>query len=1086
MRIKFLLLAIFALIYGSAKLKADQSQYQTFISYIDTLHCISGEAFNDRSFKEAMKYEVAISKLIAEDSALLNRVISNRSDMLLYAAQFQPIDSVWKYSNILLEELSHTEINSSEYKVLQLRTAYFDALREEGNANDSIAEITTFQIKKLYGEKSTEYAEALLLKSVILIRSIPSMLEVDYREQKKISHKKMKVAEKSINQAISIYECLKIPLVNIWPSYALALKETIFFEKMWRWHGHVIRHYISANEMYGIASNVSNGACAQTNSIYRSILNAPDGRSIPDAIDALDNLVEIRCASRGNTSIDARFLFIASALSNVINDIQGAQFFIKRAKLLNSFRSEENNHNDSIFNYLEIEINQNRIRLAQLEKNMPLKGFEEALLTIGSPNYDILKYRQDHSDEYWFAPTLDVHERELNYSNLIRELMVMFSGSPFLNKDLLSRFGLERIKEERWNKHIDYPESKASYIYPAHGEEIYYFDDLNQAIGSPLVSIYDKLERKKDKSFEDYQNLSRCCFYLYNFEKAASSEQGALETLLTNDSKDGNLIMECQKRMTYLMMLDLWYDLWLYSDATRLASIYNGKLEDMMSRRANYLKKHPEVIEKKLEKIIASAQTFSYEAIPYLYSILPNLGNEERLMFWRDFSAWFYSIMPMLTFTPGMEEAIYDVQLFSKGLLLETSKTSTPKQYRWKDISKVLNSDEIAIEFIQSGIGYCAAIIKSDSMKPQIVPLFTQSEYNSLSEDMGLYLSSAGYDLILSPLNISDSISTIYFSPTGILNTIAIESFYDKSGVLASDKWNFVRLSSTKELLSGHKKRDSKYIALYGGLDYNQRIVQDDKYNDTILSKKDGLCSTRYIAPEELRYGVDSLRWSLPEVATIRELYNEKSPLTEISLFTSAAGVEESVYSLQNKMPDIIHFSTHGYYWTEEEREKRTYISFVERANMEDNDPTAQAMLFSGLFLSGANTVLSGEMLPDNTEDGVLTAKELSGLNFSMTDFVALSACQTGLGVLNGDGVFGLQRGFKLAGIKTLLMSLWPVHDKATELLMIEFYRNMLNGDTKNTALNKAKKHIKNYSDEEYDFSDPEYWAGWILLDALN
>lgn len=1086
MRIKFLLLAIFALIYGSAKSKADQSQYQPFISYIDTLHCISEEAFNDRSYKEAMKYEVAISKLIPEDSALLNRAISNRSDMLLYAAQFQPIDSVWRYSNILLEELSHKEINSPEYKVLQLRTAYFDALREKGNANDSIAEITTFQIKKLHGTKSTEYAEALLLKSVILIRSIPSILEVDYREQEKISHRKMKVAEKSINQAISIYKYLKIPLVNIWPSYALALKETIFFEKMWRWHGFAMRHYISANEMYGIASNVSNGACAQTNSIYRSILNAPDGRGIPDAIDALGNLVEIRSASRGNTSIDARFLLIASALSNVINDIQGAQYFIKRAKSVNSFRSEENNQNDSIFNHLEIEINQNKIRLAQLEKNMPLKGFEEALLTIGSPNYDILKYIQDHSDEYWFAPTWDIHERELNYSNLIRELMGMFSGSPFLNKDLLSRFGLERIKEERWNKYIDYPEPEASYIYPPHGEEIYYFDDLNQAIGSPLVSIYDKLERKKDKSFEDYQNLSRCCFYLYNFEKAASSEQGALETLLTNGSTDSNLLMECQKRMTYLLMLDLWYDLWLYSDATRLASIYNKKLVDMMSRRANYLKKHPEVIEEKLEKLIASAQTFSYEAIPYLYSILPNLGKEERLMFWRDFSAWFYSIMPMLAFTPGMEETIYDVQLFSKGLLLETSKTSTPKQYRWKDISKVLNSDEIAIEFIQSGFGYCAAIIKSDSMKPQIIPLFTQSEYNSLSEDKGLYLSSAGYDLILSPLNISDSISTIYFSPTGILNTIAIESFYDKSGVLVSDKWNFVRLSTTKELLSGHKKRDSKYIALYGGLDYNHRIVQDDKYNDTMLSKKDGLCRTRYIAPEELRYGVGSLRWSLPEVATIRELYNEKSPLTEISLFTSAAGVEESVYSLQNKMPDIIHFSTHGYYWTEEEREKRTYISFVDRANMEDNDPTEQAMLFSGLFLSGANTVLSGEMLPDNIEDGVLTAKELSELNFSMTDFVALSACQTGLGVLNGDGVFGLQRGFKLAGVKTLLMSLWPVHDKATELLMIEFYRNMLNGDTKNTALNKAKKHIKNYSDEEYDFSDPEYWAGWILLDALN
>ena len=1086
MRIKFLLLAIFAMICGSAKSKADQSQYPTFISYIDTLHCMSEEAFNDRSFKEAMQYEVAISKLIPKDFALLNRVISNRSDILLYSAQFQPIDSVWMYSNILLEELSNKEINSPEYKVLQLRTAYFDSLRKEGNANDSIAEITTLQIKKLYGEKSTEYAEALLLKSVILIRSIPSILEVDYREQKKIRHKKMKMAEKSIKQAISIYKSLKIPLENTWPSYALALKETILFEKMWRWHGYAIRHSIRANEEYGIASNVSNGACAQTNSIYRSILNTSDGRGIPDAIDALDNLVEIRRASRGNTSIDARLLFIASALSNIINDIQGAQSFIKRAKLVNSCRSDENNLNDSIFNYLDIAINQNKIRLAQLEKHLPLKGFEEALLTIGSPNYDILKYRQDHSDEYWFAPSLDVHERELNYSNLIRELMLMFSGSPFLNKDFLSRFGLGRIKEERWNRYIDYPEPKGSFIYGADGEEFYYFDYLNQALGSPLVSIYDKLERKKDKSFEDYQNLSRCCFYQYNFEKAASSERCALETLLTNNSKDGNLLMECQKRMTYLLILDLWYDLWLYSDATRLVPKHNKKLENMRSRRANYLKKHPEVIEEKLEKLIASAQTFSYDAIPYLYSILPNLGNEERIMFWRDFSAWFYSIMPMLAFTPGMEEVIYDVQLFSKGLLLETSKTSTPRQYRWKDISKVLNSDEIAIEFIQSSIGYCAAIIKSDSMKPQIVPLFTQSEYNSLSEDMGLYLSSAGYDLILTPLNIPDSISTIYFSPTGILNTIAIESFFDRFGVLASDKWNLVRLSSTKELLSGHKKRNSKYIALYGGLDYNRRIVQNEKYNDTILSKKDGISSRRYIAPEELRYGVDSLRWSLPEVATIRELYNEKSPLTEISLFTSGAGVEESVYSLQNKMPDIIHFSTHGYYWTEEEREKRTYISFVERANMEDSDPTEEAMLFSGLFLSGANTVLSGEMLPDNTKDGVLTAKELSELNFSMTDFVALSACQTGLGVLNGDGVFGLQRGFKLAGVKTLLMSLWPVHDKATELLMIEFYRNMLNGDTKINALNKAKKYIKNYSDEEYDFSDPEYWAGWIILDGLN
>jgi CHAT domain-containing protein len=440
----------------------------------------------------------------------------------------------------------------------------------------------------------------------------------------------------------------------------------------------------------------------------------------------------------------------------------------------------------------------------------------------------------------------------------------------------------------------------------------------------------------------------------------------------------------------------------------------------------------------------------------------------------------------MLSCTPGIEEVIYDIQLFSKGLLLETSKTPKPKQYRWTDIRECLNSGEIAIEFIKSGNGYCAAVIKSESQKPQIIPLFTQSEYDSLSEDMGLYLSSAGYDLILAPLALTDSISTIYFSPTGILNTVAIESFCDNSGTLVSDKWNFVRLSTTKELITEHQGREFKHIALYGGLDYNRRSPHDDNYKEILSDKKHDISSSRYIAPENLRYGVDSLRWSLPEVTTIRNLYMSKFPLSEISLFTSDAGVEESLYTLQDKQPNIIHFSTHGYYWTAEESDKRNYISLVKRANMERDNSAEQAMLFSGLFLSGANAALRGDVLPDNIEDGILTAKELSEMDFSETDFVALSACQTGLGTLNGEGVFGLQRGFKLAGVKSLLMSLWPVHDKATELLMIEFYKNMLNGDTKYSALNKAKKYIKNYSDDEYEFSDPEYWAGWILLDALD
>ncbi len=136
----------------------------------------------------------------------------------------------------------------------------------------------------------------------------------------------------------------------------------------------------------------------------------------------------------------------------------------------------------------------------------------------------------------------------------------------------------------------------------------------------------------------------------------------------------------------------------------------------------------------------------------------------------------------------------------------------------------------------------------------------------------------------------------------------------------------------------------------------------------------------------------------------------------------------------------------------------------------------------SGLFLSGANLGLKGIQLPQDVEDGVLTAKELSDMNLGSIELVVLSACQSGLGETSGEGVFGLQRGFKLAGAKSLLMSLWKVDDKATQLLMTEFYRQFLNGKSKIESLRLAQQAVRSHS----EYQDPEFWAGFILLDALN
>ena len=94
---------------------------------------------------------------------------------------------------------------------------------------------------------------------------------------------------------------------------------------------------------------------------------------------------------------------------------------------------------------------------------------------------------------------------------------------------------------------------------------------------------------------------------------------------------------------------------------------------------------------------------------------------------------------------------------------------------------------------------------------------------------------------------------------------------------------------------------------------------------------------------------------------------------------------------------------------------------------------------------------------------------------------VVLSACQTACGELSGDGVFGLQRGFKKAGAKTLLMSLWQVDDRATQILMVEFYKNMLKISDNWTALKDAINYLRTTENGRYD--KPEYWAAFILLD---
>ena len=174
--------------------------------------------------------------------------------------------------------------------------------------------------------------------------------------------------------------------------------------------------------------------------------------------------------------------------------------------------------------------------------------------------------------------------------------------------------------------------------------------------------------------------------------------------------------------------------------------------------------------------------------------------------------------------------------------------------------------------------------------------------------------------------------------------------------------------------------------------------------------------------------------------------------------------------------------------------------------NMDDAD---KALTRSGLLLAGANHTLTGDNSLQTTEDGVLTAKEISMLDLRGVDLLVLSACQTGLGKITGDGVFGLQRGFKKAGANAILMSLWKVDDHATRLLMNNFYKYLMDGVDKHEALRRAQTDLRTMEVEaesrtssrraisirakrnrttvmKRPYTDPYYWAAFILLDGME
>ena len=332
----------------------------------------------------------------------------------------------------------------------------------------------------------------------------------------------------------------------------------------------------------------------------------------------------------------------------------------------------------------------------------------------------------------------------------------------------------------------------------------------------------------------------------------------------------------------------------------------------------------------------------------------------------------------------------------------------------------------------------------------------------------------------------------VYFSADGELNNYPIEYIPDYTGSgLVSENREMYRLSSTRTLALHNDTSDVESAVLYGGLLYNSdessMVAEQEKYGS---SYRDFDYTTRDTYLPALRSGVSELPATKDEVMTIDSTLAKAEIANK--LYTGTFGTEASFKALSGAGADLLHVATHGFYWTENEANLMKQYSFLN--SMSNSSMEDVALARSGLLFAGANNILTGKSLPEGVDDGILTAKEISALDLRGLDLVVLSACQTGLGEITGDGVLGLQRGFKKAGAKTLLMSLWKEALSAAQRNLREYETEITvksNGNLTPSQIRRLRMQGKSVEQRTEvkkvrPYSHPKYWSAFILLDAVE
>lgn len=434
------------------------------------------------------------------------------------------------------------------------------------------------------------------------------------------------------------------------------------------------------------------------------------------------------------------------------------------------------------------------------------------------------------------------------------------------------------------------------------------------------------------------------------------------------------------------------------------------------------------------------------------------------------------------------------------------SKNFANTNITWKDVQGKLKTGEAAVEIVRfrkfsnksagaftDDVNYAALVVTSETKgNPQFVVIENgkklESRYLSNYRNAIRYQVNENYSykLFWKPIAAKlDGVKKIYFSPDGVYNQISIYTLRNpKTKDYLINEIDLQLVTNTKDLLAFNEKSVPTGNVFFGYPNYNMGLKEsqiNQKENETRGmrgargAKAQGdekfdpsTVVTRGVRGNLLRYmqstnSLAMLPGTKREVETMEDLYKKKNK--DVNVFLNNEALETKIKEQKN--PGTLHIATHGFF-LEADPDTKNADNYVENP-----------LLRSGLIMAGANSFIkTGALAKQHAgDDGILTAYEAMNLNLDKTEIVVLSACETGLGeVKNGEGVYGLQRAFQVAGAEAIIMSMWSVDDNATQELMTNFYDRWLSTGDKHTAFIEAQKKVK----EKY--KKPFYWGAFVMI----